>query len=562
MCIRDSVNTARNDPVFGGTGANSRDVLQYVFWGDDRGADDPRNLDDDNIHATGYPGEKWPYYSTRDVVQTRVALNSDNSALYANSNGYIYAIDPADGSSLWAWPHYFYLSANSSSAPAVDASDQIIAGDDYGDGYINSTRSSGSGYNWFYEVDGDVRSNPVIASNGIVYFGTESGYFYAFNNNTSSGTVKWFYDIGGGYDIKGSPDLSPDESTVYFASIDSHYIYALRASDGFFKWRLNLLGPVYSSPRVADDGTIYIGSDGGSGVGYLWAINPNGTQKWRYSFTPTNPHCRPTIGADGTIYIGNDDTYLYAITDEGTYGALKWRFQTGNAIDSTPLVHEDGTIWFGSQDNSLYVLNDKGDAAALLDSYNLGSDVNAGPTQGSDGSVYVGTANYGCPTCNKIYAHKSITNPPNIENQTFSWDDFSVAEQSDIISSGGDSNNWLNGGPWAIRIEITRSNLPDADGLYAYTLHSWIRKCANATCSDMISTYFADTRVDYEPSLHPPHLSQTAKLCSKDHAAFESFFYGFTQGTGSVAQTAIINNLNFSFIRPGDTVITSDPNWP
>ena len=536
------VNSSLNDPDLG---TSHRDVLQYVYWGDGQA-----DLFDDNTHDTGGSGAKWSAYSTNNDVNTRTVLNSDESALYANSNGYVYAINPDDGSSLWASPYYFYITSSSSAGLLLDGSDQILVGNDYDVGYIDSIKPDRSGWNWFTAVSGDVRSNPIIDSSGIVYFGTENGYFYAFNNNPSSGTAKWFYNIGSGYDIKGTPALSPDEATVYFASIDSQYLYALNTSDGSFQWRLNLLGPIYSSPVVADDGTIYIGSDGGSGVGYLFAVNPDGSQKWRYTFTPTNPHSDPTIGPDGTIYIGNDDNYLYAITDEESAGTLKWRFQTNGDIDSKPLVHEDGTIWVGSNDNYLYVIDSNG---LQIDRFNLYDDVRAGPIQGSDGAVYVGSNN------NKVFAYKPTCNPQNIETRVFSYDDLLAGEAVQDLGDISDSDNWLNSGPWAVRVEVERSEAANSRGLYEYTLKSWIRQCQQAGCSDITATYFSDTRIAY--GAKDPHLTQKAELCSTEHSKFDTFLYGFTQATGSAAQTAIISNVGLGFIREGDFVITSDTNW-
>lgn len=536
------VNSSLNDPDLG---TSHRDVLQYVYWGDGQA-----DLTDDNTHDTGGSGEKWSPYSTTTDVITATVLNSDESALYANSNGYIYAINPDDGSSVWGSPYYFYITANSSAGLVVDSSDQILVGNDYDAGYIDSIKPDRSGWNWFTAVIGDVRSNPVIDSSGIVYFGTESGYFYAFNNNPSSGTAKWSYNIGGGDDIKGTPALSADEATVYFASIESEYLYALNTSDGSFKWRLDLLGPIYSSPVVADDGTIYIGSDGGSGVGYLFAVNPDGSQKWRYTFTPTNPHSSPTIGPDGTIYIGNDDHYLYAINDEGTAGTLKWRFLTGGDIDSKPLVHEDGTIWVGSDDNYLYVVDSDG---LQIDRFNLYDDVKAGPIQGSDGAVYVGSKN------NKVFAYNPTCNPQNIETRLFSYDDLLAGEAIEDAGDISDSDNWLNSGTWAVRVEVERSETANSRGLYEYTLKSWIRQCQQAGCSDVTATYFADTRIEY--AAKDPHLAQTAELCATEHSKFDTFLYGFTQATGGATQTAIISDVSLGFIRQGDFVITSDTNW-
>ena len=64
----------------------------------------------------------------------------------------------------------------------------------------------------------------------------------------------------------------------------------------------------------------------------------------------------PAIGADGTIYVGSEDDNLYALTDNGTSGSLKWKYATGIVIESSPALGADGTIYVGSNDNNLYAL--------------------------------------------------------------------------------------------------------------------------------------------------------------------------------------------------------------
>ena len=54
----------------------------------------------------------------------------------------------------------------------------------------------------------------------------------------------------------------------------------------------------YSSPAIGADGTIYVG---GGDDRKLYAVNPNGTQKWAFT-TTGNTTGSPAIGADGTIY--------------------------------------------------------------------------------------------------------------------------------------------------------------------------------------------------------------------------------------------------------------------
>jgi hypothetical protein len=106
---------------------------------------------------------------------------------------------------------------------------------------------------------------------------------------------------------------------------------------------------VYSSPAIGVDGTIYVGSANN----YIYALNPDGTLKWRYQ-TEYWVGCTPAIGADGTIYIGSADGYIYALNPDGT---LKWRYQTGHLREFHSAIGADGTVYIGSTDNYLYAIH-------------------------------------------------------------------------------------------------------------------------------------------------------------------------------------------------------------
>ena len=118
-------------------------------------------------------------------------------------------------------------------------------------------------------------------------------------------------------------------------------------------------GRVNSSPVIASDGTIYIGSADLGGVnGHVYAINPDGTQKW--DFIALGPvHSSAAIAADGTIYIGSDGPhrrettgYLYSIDSE-------WDLKIGSRdlfghVKSSPAIGSDGTIYVGSDKEDVF----------------------------------------------------------------------------------------------------------------------------------------------------------------------------------------------------------------
>jgi len=147
--------------------------------------------------------------------------------------------------------------------------------------------------------------------------------------------------------------------------------------NGTLKWKGKIKVPTYSSPAIGSDGTIYVGSDG-----TLYAINPNGKLKWKLE-TEGWIYSSPTIGSDGTIYVGGSDHTLYAINPNGK---LKWKFGTGGKVGSSPAISSNGTIYFWSSDGYFYAINPNGILKWKLGIGNIGS---SSPAIGSDGTIYV-----------------------------------------------------------------------------------------------------------------------------------------------------------------------------
>lgn len=94
----------------------------------------------------------------------------------------------------------------------------------------------------------------------------------------------------------------------------------------------------------------------------------------------------PAIGEDGTVYVGAYwDGNLYAF--DPTTGATKWTFQTGGAIECSPVVDSAGTIYIGADNGTFYALYPNGTLKWALPSlpyYTLSS-----PTIGPDGTIYM-----------------------------------------------------------------------------------------------------------------------------------------------------------------------------
>jgi hypothetical protein len=225
--------------------------------------------------------------------------------------------------------------------------------------YLERSRSLAAfNPSWLWEIraKGGICTLPAIADDGTILFGarfeggaipgafpTSNGLVWAVS---PEGKKKWTYefppesfvpsrDFGGG---AVSPAKSPacsqpavaGDGTTYWLG---HGVYALTI-DGNLRWAFDP-GEDFHSAAIAEDGTVYARAEGS-----LFALTPNGVQKWKYSFEESNYFpSEPAIGVDGTVYLTGRT--LFAISPQGT---LKWRNQSydfaGNA-----LVASDGTIY-------------------------------------------------------------------------------------------------------------------------------------------------------------------------------------------------------------------------
>lgn len=190
--------------------------------------------------------------------------------------------------------------------------------------------------------------------------------------------------------ITGAPAVAPDGSIYFGVSGNEHTIYALNA-DGSLKWRFNASGATDTcSPAVAADGTIYVGTT----TGNFYALNPGGTRKWLHSFGSTlSASNSPAVAADGTVYIKVSDGKLYAL--DPTTGATRWSFDShGLSSYASPVIAPDGTIYLGSDDDHLYAINPNGSQKwAFATAVN--EDVYTTPAIDAAGNVYFGALNTG-----------------------------------------------------------------------------------------------------------------------------------------------------------------------
>jgi outer membrane protein assembly factor BamB len=88
---------------------------------------------------------------------------------------------------------------------------------------------------------------------------------------------------------------------------------------------------------IAVDGTIYLAS----GDGNLYAVLPDGTQKWAFDAESGVFSAAPVLAEDGTIFVVNDGG-LFAVSAEGK---LLAHAVVGGSVASSPTIAPDGTVY-------------------------------------------------------------------------------------------------------------------------------------------------------------------------------------------------------------------------
>lgn len=154
--------------------------------------------------------------------------------------------------------------------------------------------------------------------------------------------------------------------------------------------------PAVSSAAIAADGTIYFGS----GEGKLYAVNPDGSEKWKSSF-PQDPFGgassgSPAVAVDGSIYIGLSGS----VCAFSSAGALRWYVPKGSSYGTTrasathdclPAIGSDRTVYFlSAEPQRLFAINP--DGTIKWDEWNNGNMSENSPAIAADGTLYFADA--------------------------------------------------------------------------------------------------------------------------------------------------------------------------
>ena len=240
---------------------------------------------------------KWSYPT--DNIFSSPVIDEDGTIYFGEYNGNLRALYP-NGTLKWSKPNIYSVF----SSPAI-GEDGTIYCTSWSGGNVYAIYPNNGTIKWQFSTGGQMKANPSIADDGTIYVSSWDDYLYALY--PGNGTMKW--RVNTNYGCSNNPSIGSD-GTIYVAHTD---LYAVNP-DGTVKWIFPLGDErhcSFAAPAISADGIIYIGANIGDGVGgELIVVNPDGTERWRSgSICNEGIVSSPAIAEDGTVYIGSLNDY-------------------------------------------------------------------------------------------------------------------------------------------------------------------------------------------------------------------------------------------------------------
>ena len=354
--------------------------------------------DGQNTGRSSYKGPAAPGLLWSSSIDTTGPYAASISCPVIDNNGIIYVGGGGlqafnqDGTRKWKYYDdsntYYYFSSIRYSSPIMGSSGTIYCAVGLTSNYdsakpiIYAVNPDGT-QKWryihdVYDPSYKVRSQflGMTVNGNTVYTVMEVAHYTGDNYNSGnivkrrnhllaindSGAVVWSYEIPVGIFVYSPPAVASD-GTIYvgvgyakpvYYSYGSGMLYAINP-DGSEKWRIEVDDNVYASPAIASDGTIYVGT----GMS-LYAVNPtNGSIKWNtvvggYASGIMNP---PAIGPEGNIYIARDYV-VYAVNP--TDGSTKWKVSVGGYSAGAPAIDSQGILYVSNvKKGKIYIVDPK-----------------------------------------------------------------------------------------------------------------------------------------------------------------------------------------------------------
>jgi outer membrane protein assembly factor BamB len=252
---------------------------------------------------------KWKFAALERIKSDTVVLDG---VVYATSyDGHIYALKADVGKLLWQFPAEKSAEAEGedkssvikplafSYAAPIIRNGVLFVGNM--DGYMYAINTADGSLKWRYKTGGGITSTAFF-EDGVLFFGSKDSHVYALDAATGT-KLKWKFKTGDG--VLSSPKIK--DGVLYVGSNDKK-LYALDPKTGTQKCSFTTNGPIISYSEFYEDLVIF---NAGQGDGSLYAIQGNNCQQVYKFKTGYKIESDPAIDGDN-LFVTSGDRHVYA----------------------------------------------------------------------------------------------------------------------------------------------------------------------------------------------------------------------------------------------------------
>lgn len=196
---------------------------------------------------------------------------------------------------------------------------------------------------------------PGVVCNHTLYIGSENGFLFALDLEPTKGVSLWdhAHEVGytGGF-LNTSPAVLAD-GTLVVASRDN--ILQGFGPDGAVLWQCKMPGQMLGSPVVDREGEIYIGCTFSRRLGepgaYMVCVDGQTLQvRWQYE-AGGMIESTPVLGEDHMLYFGDNTGTMYGLSTRR--GDCRWSGKFESAIRSAAVIAKPNVLCFTLDDEVL-----------------------------------------------------------------------------------------------------------------------------------------------------------------------------------------------------------------
>lgn len=311
------------------------------------------------------------------------AIAGDGTIYAASHGGVLHALDPKTGKDRWTFDGGGSYGSDLSTVPLVLRDGTILWPGPQRTLFALGPQGKLLGRVTF---GGDPLS-PALGRGGTVYVTDMSGKLKALRVSHGRPRVRWSLSLGSGVSYA-SATIGPD-GTIYGAVGADLVAVRDRGRRGEQRWRFSARKIIETTPAVAPDGTVVVGTNDR----FEYGVGPDGKERWRtprdsFTYSPA------AVTRAGIAYYGDHRGSLNVVEAKSgkvlarDVGQARTKAKGDVGIWTAPAIDKDGNVYFGTSVGHIYGFSAKG--VRLFD-IDTGATVDSYPALGADGTLYIGS---------------------------------------------------------------------------------------------------------------------------------------------------------------------------